>query len=325
MWRVLLITILFFSPGVFAKLKYVLHISSYHPQYYWTLECNSGLQNILKLKAEIKTVYLDTKRILPDEYEANVKEALQEMHSSPPDLVVLSDDNALRLIGPYLEASTIPVVFMGINANPRDYFKSGKLPINMTGILERAPFMGSLRILKSIIPDAKKILILTENSQTAKAQIRTLIGSRDQFVVQGILAEVKILESWTAWQNTVRKSYQDYDVLLPSAYFNIKTDSGRYIPPKKVIEWISANSRIPVFVNNDLSVGENLAMGGFVLDGEAHGRMAGLQALSILEGVSPSALSPIVDEAGILYFNQKQLNRFNIVLPETTRQYANFR
>ena len=86
-----------------------------------------------------------------------------------PVLVMIGDDNALRLLGPKLSKTRTPVVFFGINNNPRYYFDNNQLPKNMKGVLERTPIGPWLRYLHKIIPDAKKALILMDASPTSEA------------------------------------------------------------------------------------------------------------------------------------------------------------
>ncbi len=321
---VLCCSLLYSINGSSAQKK-VLLISSYHQDFPWTSQCEAGVKEVLSTTAEINTFYMDTKRLPESEFQKSADLAWEKFESSKPDVVMLGDDNALRLVGPKLAEHSVPVVFLGINHNPRVYFSGGILPSNMTGVLERTPIMGSIRFIARILPDVKRILIIAGESQTSQAELKNTLLDQKKLATTGIVADVKTVNTWTGWLETLKSAHEHYGIVLPLGYFNIKNDNGQYLTGYDAMSEMSASSQIPIFVNQDYTVGDEGAMGALVIQGKTHGRRAGSIALSILEGASPLSLPPEVDQTGGFYFNQKQLTRFGITLPEEIVNYSTFK
>ena len=316
---------LFYSANGWSELKKVLLISSYHQDFPWTQQCEEGVTEVLSRTADIETFFMNTKRLPESEFQKSADLAWSKFVASKPDLVMLGDDNALRLLGPKLAEQSIPVVFLGINHNPRVYFSGGILPPNMTGVLERTPIMGSIRFISRILPDAKRILVLAGESQTSQAELKNTLLDQKKLATTGIVADVKTVNSWMGWLETLKAAHEQYDIVLPLAYFNIRDENGAYLTANDAISEMSANTQIPIFVNQDYTVGDEGAMGALVIQGKTHGRRAGLIAISVLEGSSPLSLLPEIDQTVAIYFNQKQLTRFGITLPEEIVNYSIFK
>ena len=316
---------LLFATQSWSETKKVLLISSYHHDFPWTLQCEEGVKEVLSTTAEVDTFFMNTKQLSESEFQKSADLAWAKFEASKPDLVMLGDDNALRLMGPKLAEQSVPVVFLGINHNPRVYFSGGILPPNMTGVLERTPIMGSIRFISRVLPDVKRILVLAGESQTSQAELKNTLLDQKKLATTGIVADVKTVNSWAAWLEILKSAHEQYDIVIPLAYFNIKDESGKYLTAYDAISDMSAITQVPIFVNQDYTVGNEGAMGALVIQGKTHGRRAGLIALSVLEGSSPLSLLPEVDQTVVLYFNQKQLTRFGITLPEDIVNYSIFK
>lgn len=316
---------LFYSTFSYSESQKVLLISSYHQEFPWTQQCEEGVKEVLDRAADIKSFFMDTKRLPEPEFEQRADLAWAKFESYKPDLVILGDDNALRLLGPRFADQSVPVVFMGINNNPRVYFSDGILPPNMTGVLERTPIMGSIRFIIRVIPDVKRILVLASESQTSKAELKNTLLDQKTLATTGVVADIKTVNSWAGWLEVIKSAGEQYDIVIPLAFFNFRDEHGDYITGSDAISVMSALSNVPIFVNQDYTVSDNGAMGALVVQGKTHGRRAGLIALSILEGSSPLSLLPETDLTGVFYFNQKQLDRFGITLPEDIIKYSDFK
>lgn len=100
-----------------AKPK-VLYIESYHDGYAWDQEQRAGLESIFKDQVELYNFQMDTKRVAPSRYQEKADLAWQYYLEVKPDVVVISDDNALMLLEQRFLKTDTPVVYMGINNNP---------------------------------------------------------------------------------------------------------------------------------------------------------------------------------------------------------------
>lgn len=160
----------------------VLVISSYHPENSWTADCLNGVKDTLGTKHDINFVYMDTKRKPQSEYPQIAQKTLSQVDSIKPDIVMLADDNALSFLGQTISDNQIPVVFYGINNNPRVYFATERLPANVYGILERHLLLPLVRHINIIVPmKHKKVLLLFDDSNTSKSIIDVeLKGNKKQ-------------------------------------------------------------------------------------------------------------------------------------------------
>ena len=313
----------FFLMGEMAAAQSrMLVIHSYDKDLAWTQQCDQGIASILSPSAELRRVYLDTKRIPVSEFQARADAAFDVFKEYRPDLVMLGDDNALSLLGPRIAASGVHVVYFGINNNPRLYFE--QLPDNVTGVIERIPVFPWVRLIKDFMPDAYNILVLMDDSTTAQALIRNVFRGKRRILFDGRFVERRETGSWEEWQRIVRGAEMQ-DVIVMPVYHALTDASGAHVPYDRVVEWTSANSRIPVFATQDYAVGDKGVVGAYVVQGVDHGRIAARIAKAILDGRQVKDVAALGDQGGRLFFNQRQLERFNIVLPESLRERAVFR
>lgn len=309
--------------SVYADKLSVLIIESYHPVLAWTSQCEQGITEELAKDYVISTFYMDTKRIPEKEFALKADKAWKRYMESKPDLVMLGDDNALKLLGPRFAETKTPVVYFGINDNPRRYFHT--IPENITGVLERTPVVPWLRHLKRIVPWADKALILMDQSVTSEA-IRDLVfqGSK-QINVGGIVVEYKLVSSIEEWKNSVNNAKKMDFILMPT-FHALKNEKGKAVSMEEVIVWTSANSQAPVFTNQDYTVWDKGVIGAYVIYGKNHGKLAAEMARDILQNrKSPGRTMPKTERDGVFYFNSKQLQRFKIELPADIRAISIFK
>lgn len=230
-------------------------------------------------------------------------------------MIMIGDDTALKLLAERLVDYEKPVVFLGINNNPRSYFSNSRIPVNFTGVLEHLPVFPWIRYIKKILPESKNGLVLLDNSPTSEAIINTSFRSETALVFEGLSIEYKIAQDWDNWKGFIQFS-SDYDFIVMPTFHNVK-DNGKHVDNKKVIHWTSENSTIPVFAHQDYAVGDNDVVGAYVIYGTTHGAQAAEIVKRILkDGKRPGEISPILDSEGQFYFNKKQLQRFKIDLPD---------
>ena len=319
-WYLTLLSVLALTAPVLAGQKTVMIVYSYDQELAWTKQCDQGIRGALPEDVRIERVFMDTKRIPQDQFAARVASVLETFRRLQPDLVMLSDDNALRLVGPEIAGTGVPVVYLGINGNPRDYFAS--LPENVIGVLERIPLFHWVRILFEIMPGAESLLVLMDDSPTSEAIIKSAFAGRRIVLFSGKRIWWETTGSWERWQRNVLETRAQ--VILMPIYHALKDATGAHIPFDQVVSWTSANSRVPVFATQDYAVGDDGVVGALVIFGEEHGRLAGALAREILNGRPIRDLSTADDQQGALFFNRRQLERFGLVLPQRIREKAVF-
>ena len=95
-----LVILLLFICGCQRKPDKVLFINSYYPGFHSTDEYLKGIKDAFKGKnIELRTFNMDTKRNPQVEFiEAKAVEAIEEINSFKPDLIIASDDNAAKYV-----------------------------------------------------------------------------------------------------------------------------------------------------------------------------------------------------------------------------------
>ncbi len=306
----------------FAEKPAVLHVSSYHPEYLWTASNQRGLETHLDPRIKLITHYLNTKRRGPAEYPGITEQAWQAYLTVKPDLVVLGDDNALKLLGSKVAAESLPVVFYGINANPRIYFPDRRIPENVTGVLERPLFLNLLAAIKHIVPDTTSVLVLLDSSTTSEGLSEIVFGGRQALFLRGLTVITRTLANFVDWREAVLTAGAEYQAILIGSFFTVRNDDNVVIEPIELLNWTSANSVVPVFGTLDFTVGDRGAVGALVVDGELHGSRAARKVNSILfeDGFGQIEL----DDEGSYIFNKLQMQRFGLTLPKSIASEAKY-
>ena len=305
----------------FAAQRRILLIQSYDSDLPWSRQCERGIRGALPESAVLDIVYLDTKRKPPAEYRRNVDRALDRFHETRPDLVMLGDDNALRILGPTIADSGVPVVYFGINNNPRRYFQA--LPPNVVGVIERIPLFHWIRVLTQVVPKARNILVLMDDSPTAKAIFDTSFMGRQAVAFDGRIVNCVLTADWDRWRQEVLAGTNDF-ILMP-IYHALEDRNGNHVNYETVVAWTSEHSPAPVFATQDYAVGDKGVAGALVVVGEEHGAIAGRLAAAVLRGEDMTHLSALDDQQGRLFFNRAQLRRFGLVLPPDLAERTVFR
>ena len=147
-----------------AKEK-ILLIESYHSTYAWDASYIEGLELALDNEYELIKFEMNTKRLPKSEYQKMADLAYDKFMEVSPSLVILADDNALSYLGSKFFDTDTPVVYLGINNNPRNYGVVGRN--NFTGVLERPLFKRSIANVQKL-QKLNKVLVLFDDGNTAK-------------------------------------------------------------------------------------------------------------------------------------------------------------
>lgn len=302
--------------------KSILVIESYHAEHEWDRSYIAGLQESLGRGYQLHSFQMDTKRLPPHTHAMRAEAAWDTYKKMRPDLVVLGDDNALRLLGPRFAHTATPVVYLGINRNPRDY---GVVNAdNITGVLERPLLKRSVLLLNEII-DVKRVLVLFDTSTTSKAVKSEYFYNQTSMKIRNVEVDVVCLSSFEQWQKIVSNAKQKgYDALVVGLYHTLVDSLGQYVDADRVVKWTSANTSIPPFGFWDFSVGKHKTIGGYVLYGKEQGLLAGQLARKILEGQLAAPLPPQTGLSGQFLFSRSQLEKWHITHSLTQRVDAEY-
>jgi len=302
--------------------KRILVIESYHAQYEWDREYSRAIRERFGRRNKVSFFQMDTKRLPAGEHGRRAEAAWRAYLAAKPDLVFLGDDAALKLLGPRLVQENTPVVYLGINSNPRYYFASP--PRNMTGVLERPLFKRCISLIKELIPEAKRVLVLLDSDLTSKIIMKEVFEDLPTQTVSQIQVDVELIDSYKVWQDTVRKSDPAYDFIVAGLYQTLKDAKGSPVDSEEVIRWTSANTKKPLFGFWSFSIGHEKAIGGLVLDAHEIGSMAADMGVEILQGTPPDQLPPKFENKGLFLFSKSELAKWKISLSEEIRLKAHY-
>jgi len=297
-------------------------VHSYHKEYAWEQSLTSGLLDTLPKNANLDHLYLDTKRLPKTQHEERAKTVLQHLAASQPDLIILCDDNAAKYLGPHLKNGSTPVVYVGINRNPRDY---GLFPAtNMTGILERPLLKRSLHSMCRLVnTNDTKVLLLFDSDSTSDAVLREAFKGEVYFNLGKVRVELKQFELLENWQKALLNAKSEgFDTVYIGLYHTLRNSVGEHVPDNEVIAWANANAPVPIFAFWDFAVGKGKTIGGHVLSGRDQGLAGGQIVSEILNGSPPAVIPPRSAKEGSYQFSIHELKRFGITLPQKILEQA---
>lgn len=221
----LLTTLLLFSSPSFSLDVFFVH--SYHSQFPWVKEYITAFKETLNSESLLE-YEMDTKRLSKEHHSKKANEALTLIRNYRPKIVVTADDNALKLVGAETLKLNIPIVFLGVNANPRSYIS---LSSKVAGILERPLFQRGVIQLRKIIPHTKKVMILTEQGTTTDAIIETNFNNNRSTFVNDISVHIRTARNYEHWQELIHNSKgSGYDFIIIGSYSRLKNANNNHIP-----------------------------------------------------------------------------------------------
>jgi len=314
---IVLFVVLLAVIGCSKSSEKLLVIYSYHPEYEWCKQEKKGIDDVFKdQNAIIESFYMDTKRKTSKTWEKNVtNEVLEKIDSFKPDLVIVCDDNACKLVATQFIDKKLPFIFAGINEDPKVYGMPAK---NITGVIERNLFSGTIDLLKKLAPSVESIAIISDNSVTSQATASRF--TQENFSVK--LYEVYKTSNYDDWKKYVRKIQTEVDALGIYLYFTLEEpNSEESVPSEHVLKWTLENNTLPTFSFEEFSV-KGGVLCGETQSGYEQGKEAALMAKEILSGTNPADLPVRMPKKGTLTINEKTAKKLNIIIPEELKQKA---
>lgn len=286
----------------------VLVIHSYHPGHPWIHDYSRGLA--LSLPGhELSHLYLNTKYLPPSQFAAQGDLVWLSYLQLKPDLVILGDDNAIDLLALRIARHGTPVVFLGMNDNPRHGGIYGQ-PL-ITGVLERPLMKRNLLEMAQMLDGARRVKVLFDASSVASTALHDNFGTQQQVTLGPLRVNLAQTNDYAQWQQQVLSAKeQGYQALFVGLYHTLKDVNGQPVEADAVLQWSAQHSPVPLFAFWEFSVGPQGAVGGLVIQGYDQGVLAGQMAQQILAGAPPSSLPIRIGERASYWFSRSQLNRW---------------
>lgn len=252
--------------------KKILIIHSYHKGLSWTDSIDQGIRQGLKdlPNAEFFTEYMGSKRqkfaVAKGPFGRYLRAKYQDLR---PDLIIVSDNNALRFLAeqPVENFIGVPLVFCGIDTFTKGMLKG--LGPQVTGTVEKVDPAATIKLLKRLQPKTKRLFIVSGTSPSAK-RVRTL--------TERILSNTKTGLALNWWSGLGRQELLDRladlgpDDAVLLLLFN-RDRFGTYFSYKEGAHLISSSTRAPVYSLWDCLLGTGV-IGGRMVSGMQQGATA---------------------------------------------------
>ncbi len=291
----------------------VLHISSYSSEMLWENKLVQGVQNALS--ADENIIYynlpLNLKRLtnVEAQYELMNKSIHATFIERSPDIIIVSDNNALEFIMKNYNMlfNEQPVIYCGINNfSPgmiygyEDYF---------TGVIEEFSAFDTVSEMLRLFPNTKNIYILNDYTTSGiiyrdliKEALKPFEG-KVNFIYNKNIPIINIFEEIS--------SLGDDTLVLSGAYF--RDSMGKYLTEQEFSELLVNTIDNPLFCALSSSVGFG-ALGGKVVDGYNQGYAAGKLAFDVLNGktISELKINDSSDKLNVWTFDHKVAQKYGL-------------
>jgi signal transduction histidine kinase len=286
--------------------KNVLLINSYHRGYLWTDSLATGIIQTLKLYPEI-TLYiedLNSKQFGQSHFEF-YKTHFQNKYSDISfDGILTTDNDALDFTLEYNQVlfQNAPVVFTGIS-NPDFYTQSNS---QCYGLTETVNTEYVLDLVQTVLPAAKRLLVLTDHSTTGDIYRQEFRNKSDKFKdFKIIFPEVIDLDSIFEMVKTKNL----YDAIY---YVGIGVDQeGRLVDFVSFLDSVSQLVQVPLFANDPIFNGMGI-VGGMHQSGIKQGIEATNLLVQLMDSTSVKPEKRYFETHGDYFFDQKILDKYNI-------------
>jgi two-component system cell cycle sensor histidine kinase/response regulator CckA len=289
--------------------KTVLYLNSYHNGYHWSDGLLDGVRTVLnnsRYKVDLQIEYMDAKKFDYDSISKDLFSLYQKKFAEETfDVIIISDNDALNFINQYRTSlfPGVPVVFCGINDLKQSDIAAG----NITGVVELFDLVATLDVAKTLHPEKDHLVVLIDNSTAGRA-IRRQVEKISDTANIDLDIEFWIQLSLPDAQSRVRKLPENSFLFIAPYY---QTIDGHFFTSEEVSEAIYKHSSVPIYSAWEFMIGYG-SVGGRVLSGVEHGKIAGEMAIKILSGTSIDEV-PIVNEpGGIFLFDYAVMEKLGI-------------
>jgi ABC-type uncharacterized transport system substrate-binding protein len=206
--------------------------------------------------------------------------------------------------------SEIPIVFSAVNAEPQKYGFAGSK--NVTGVLERIHYVPTLRLLQKLVPNVRKVAIISDTGKMWTDIIEKEIKPQQSSLPDIEVVHYDVISTFDEFKQKILAYQNQVDALGFLGVFEFKDENGKNVLQEDVMKWLQANSKLP-----DFSFWEDRVLKGTLcaisVSAYEQGYQAGVFAYGILiDGKSPSEFAMIPTERGTPLINLAAAKRLNI-------------
>lgn len=291
--------------------KEILFISSYNPNFISFNDQINGIVESLGEDINLRTEYMDSKRIDNESNERDFYNLLKYNISTYEkyDSIIVGDDEALEFVIKYRDDifKDIPIVFLGVEDTK---LIQDSLKYNLvSGVRESESLDANIELIAKLHKNVKNIYIITEDLDILD---RSTISLEDEFYTkEGLNINTIVTKNMSIDEFKEKLSTLDEDDGIITFYPN-------HFKNKYWIGQEDVTKLIKHYTNNVAiysALGYNInngSIGGKVINHYNQGKKAGEIVKAILEGKDAKKLYIDRDNANEYVFDYKIMKEFNI-------------
>jgi ABC-type uncharacterized transport system substrate-binding protein len=301
----LLLILFFFWSCDIQNRSQVFYINSYHEGYGSSDDVMAGIKEVLGDKVDLRISFMDTKRNSdPGFIQNKVKEIINEIEVYQPDVIIASDDNAVKyVIEPHFKNGKIPVVYCGVNWSADQY----ELPrAHVTGMLEVLPFIETVEAVKQSLPVIARLTVLSENSDSER---------KNKEVMDGLFKELELevtfslVDDFESWKSQFIHANASSDIIYIPTNGAIKNWD-----VKEAKTFVKEHIQKPVITCDDFMM--PYAVFGLTKVAKEQGEWAAQTALKILQGAKPADIPITENRQSQAWINTTLAEKVGFMIPE---------
>ena len=205
--------------------------------------------------------------------------ALAALGAFDPDVVVVSDDEAVEAIVPELVQGRYTIIACGLtSASGIPSLRRDDVAV----VVEPLRPEQTVALAQAFTDATGGYAVLGDNSMSGQ---RMLQGVQDVLVSERSAGDVQMdtAATWEVWKSRALAGGTDGAFVLVSSYRPLPDAGGNLISEREMMAWMLRHLDVPVFsLSNTLVI--NGAVGGLVADGYEQGRLAGELAIATARG-----------------------------------------
>jgi len=272
----------------------IFYINSYHEGYAPSDQKMLAIQQAVSSQPNLvlKIFFLDAQRLQDGKsIQAKTGEALKAIRDFSPDVIIASDDDAVKyVIAPHFRKGSVPVVFCGVGWTCQQY---GLPTASVTGILEAPPVRETVQTLRKYYPEMKSLIVLGGNSVSERKNLKTF---ESIFREEGLISESMLVEDFSAWKRFFAAANNKADVVYLTGNGAVAGWSDT-----EAWEFVFRNIRKPVITCEESLM--RYAVFGLTKVEREQGEWAARTALAILDGKAPTDFHVAMNQQTRGYFN----------------------
>lgn len=269
-----------------------------------------GIESKLDATVKLDYEFMDMERVATEESAEIFYEGLKYRLSQvkPYDVVIVGDDEALSMVMEHREElfAGIPVVFEGIN--DEELAKEASKMSLTTGIVEKPSLEENIQFGLTLNPDAKKVMLISDNSVTARAERARFYECAKQY--SGLeFSEINTSGLSALELGKVLGGLSEDTILLYSSMTTNK--DGKLYSTSEAMKIIADNASVPCLSMVEVGVGEGV-LGGKVVSMSKSGEIAGEMAMTILRGKSSESIAMVNENPNVYYIDEAVMKKYDL-------------